>query len=84
MKSEYKFGMIGPSVNEIERGIAFIEKNNKFVKLVKSQSADWDLLVSDEYVVYGKFNSKGKQHRHMELLNNMLDKNNFECKLYNL
>jgi len=82
MKSEYRFGMIGPSVKEIERGIAFIDKN--YNKSIKLQPADWDLLVPDEYVVYVKLNAKGKQHSHMEFINNMLNENNFECKLYNL
>jgi hypothetical protein len=76
--SDSKFEMIGPDMDEILDGINFINQNGS----IELKSMDWSLLVSDNYSILVKFEPEGDENKHIRFMNDMLSKNNFDCKLY--
>jgi hypothetical protein len=76
--SDSKFEMIGPDMDEILDGINFINQNGS----VELKAMDWSLLVSDNYSILVKFEPEGDENKHIRFMNDMLFKNNFDCKLY--
>ena len=76
--SDSKFEMIGPDMDEILDGINFINQNGS----VELQNMDSSLLVSDNYSILVKFEPEGDENKHIRFMNDMLFKNNFDCKLY--
>ena len=76
--SDSKFEMIGPDMDEILDGIIFINQNGS----VELKAMDWSLLVSDNYSILVKFEPEGDENKHIRFMNDMLFKNNFDCKLY--
>ncbi len=76
--SDSKFEMIGSDMDEILDGINFINQNGS----VELKAMDWSLLVSDNYSILVKFEPEGDENKHIRFMNDMLFKNNFDCKLY--
>jgi hypothetical protein len=76
--TDSKFEIIGSNLDGIFDAINFINKNYD----IKLKAMDWSLLVSGDLSLFVKFEPTGEEEKHISFINDLLYKNNFNCKLY--